>query len=118
MADTKNVTEFTGTKEDTTRDESLVVKLSKEYTFEGEKISEIDLSRLEDVTTETILRINKLLAKSKMGAGETVVELSLPYALLVAEECTSYPIEFFKKLRPRDAMRVRETVVGFLYVEE
>ena len=111
MADVKNITEAAKNTE-------LVIKLSKEYSFEWEKITEIDLSGLEDVTAKDMMRASKTLARTGGGTGDLVPEITLPYALTIAEQCTTYPIEFFERLNPKDAMKVRTTVVSFMFGEE
>ncbi len=97
-------------------EESLIVKLSKTYDFEGEKISEIDFSGLEDVTAKTMIKANKVLTAS--GDVQIMPESSLHYALIIAAECTQYPIEFYERLRPKDATKIKNTVTGFFYAEE
>ena len=129
MAEVKNIA---GTKENTAEtskdvevvtgevvlDGPLIVKLSKKYTFEGETVSEIDFTGLESVTAKDMMRANKTLARTGGSSGDLVPEITLPYALIIAEECTKYPIAFYEKLNPRDAMKVRTTVVGFMFGEE
>lgn len=118
MAEVKNITEAKETKENTAESEGLVVRLSKEYTFEGEKVTEIDFTGLEDITAKDMMKANKVLARTGGGTGDLVPEITLPYALIIAEECTKYPIAFYEKLNPRDAMKVRTAVVGFMFGEE
>ena len=95
---------------------SLIVTLSKTYDFEGEKISEIDFSGLEDVTAKTMIKANKVLTAT--GDVQIMPESSLHYALIIAAECTKYPIEFYETLRPKDATKIKNTVTGFFYGEE
>ena len=95
---------------------SLIVTLSKTYDFEGEKISEIDFSGLEDVTAKTMIKANKVLTAT--GDVQIMTESSLHYALIIAAECTKYPIEFYETLRPKDATKIKNTVTGFFYGEE
>lgn len=95
---------------------SLIVTLSKTYYFEGEKISEIDFSGLEDVTAKTMIKANKVLTAT--GDVQIMPESSLHYALIIAAECTKYPIEFYETLRPKDATKIKNTVTGFFYGEE
>ena len=101
---------------DEVKDETLIVELSKTYEFEGEKIQSIDFSGLEDVTAKTMIKANKILT----GEGDVQIlpESSLHYALIIAAECTKYPIEFYERLRPRDATKIKNTVTGFFYGEE
>ena len=77
-------------------DNENTLELSRTYDFEGEKVSSIDFSGLEDITAEN----------------------SLHYALVVAADCTSLPIEFYKKLKPRDAIKVKNKVTSFFYGED
>ena len=111
-----NIEEATIAKKETVGEESLIVKLSKTYNFEGEQISEIDFSGLEDVTAKTMIKANKVLTAS--GDVQIMPESSLHYALIIAAECTKYPIEFYETLRPKDATKIKNTVTGFFYGEE
>lgn len=113
MADTK----ITNTEEKkTVEGNSLTVKLSKTYDFEGDKISEIDFSGLENITAKTMIKANKVLTAD--GDVQIMPESSLHYALIIAAECTAYPIEFYERLKPADAMKVKNTVTGFFYGNE
>ena len=96
--------------------ESPVVKLSKTYAFEGEKVSEIDFSGLENVTAKTMIKASKVLVAS--NDVQLLPENSLHYALIVAGECTKYPIEFYEGLCPKDAIKVKNKVAVFFYGEE
>lgn len=110
----ENITSLKEAKEqrtDAAGEESLVVSLTKTYEFEGEKISEIDFSGIEDVTAKTMIKANKVLTAS--GDVQILPESSLHYALIIAAECTKYPIEFYERLRPRDAMKIKNMVSGF-----
>lgn len=114
MADTK-ITNIEAKKE-TAGEGSLVVSLSRAYDFEGEKVSEIDFSGLEDVTAKTMIKANKTLTAT--GDVQVMPESSLHYALIIAADCTKYPIEFYETLRPRDATKIKNTVTSFFYGEE
>ena len=94
----------------------IVVELSRTYKFEGEDVSSIDFSGLEDVNAETMIKANKTLTTS--GDVSVLPENSLHYALVIAAGCTAYPIEFYKTLKPRDAIKVKNTVTNFFYGEE
>jgi len=99
-----------------TTGEDLAVSLSKEYNFEGEKIKEIDFSGLENVTAKTMIKANKVLTSA--GDVQLLPESSLHYALIIASECTKYPIEFYEQLCPKDAMKIKNTVATFFYGDE
>ena len=96
--------------------DEFTLKLSRTYEFEGEKISTIDFSGLDDVTAETMIKANKTLTVS--GDVSVLPENSLHYALVMAAGCTAHPIEFYKTLKPRDAIKVKNMVSSFFYGEE
>lgn len=101
---------------DQDQDLDLVIKLSKEYDFEGEKITQIDLNPLNDITANDMIKANKILTNS--GNVSVMPEMSLEYALVLAASATRTPVEFFKQLKPKDAMKVKNRVTSFLYGEE
>jgi hypothetical protein len=115
MADTK-VTNISEAKEKAAEGNALTVTLGRTYDFEGEKVSEIDFSGLEDVTAKTMIKANKTLTAD--GDVQLLPESSLHYALIIAADCTKYPIEFYERLRPNDAMKIKNTVTGFFYGTE
>lgn len=97
-------------------DEEKIVKLSRTYDFEGEKVSELDFSGLENVTADDMIKANKILSSS--GTVAILPENDLHYTLIIAASATGYPIEFFKALKPRDAIKVKNMVTGFFFGEE
>ena len=96
--------------------DQFTLRLSRTYLFEGEEISEIDFSGLDNVTAETMIKANKTLTVS--GDVSVLPENSIHYALVMAADCTKYPIEFYKMLKPRDAIKVKNMVTTFFYGEE
>lgn len=110
MAEVKEI------KKTETENKEEIVKLTKEYNFEGEKISQLDFSGLENITAEDMIRANKVLASS--GTVSIMPESDLHYTLIIAASATGYPIEFFKGLSPRDAIKVKNAVTSFFYGEE
>ena len=97
----------------TTTGDSMTIDLSKEYTFEGEKIKAIDLSERENVTAKTMIKAGKVLITE--GDVQVLPEQSLHYALVIASGCTKYPMEFYETLAPRDAIKIKNTVSAFLF---
>ncbi|MCI7097535.1 MAG: phage tail assembly protein [Lachnospiraceae bacterium] len=96
--------------------EEEILKLSRTYQFEGEEISEIDMSGLENLTADDMIRANKVLAAS--GTAAVVPETNLEYTMVIAANATNRPIEFFKALKPRDAIKVKNKVTSFFFGEE
>ena len=93
-----------------------LVKLSKEYNFEGETISEIDLSGMENLTAESMIKAEKVLTSN--GMVSVMPEMNIFYSLVIASEATGKPIEFFKKLKPVDASKVKNRVTAFFFGTE
>lgn len=89
-------------------DESLIVKLSKPFAFEGEIYDEIDLSALAELTTADLCQAQR---QYNMGANvSTVPEMDVNYCILLAQKASKLPLEFFQQLPARDGMKVRLTV--------
>ncbi len=97
-------------------DEEFIVKLSRTYEFEGDKISELDFSGLEDIVADDMIKANKVLVTS--GTVAIMPENDLHYALVIAARATGIPIEFYRKLKPRDAIKVKNRVSSFFFGEE
>lgn len=96
--------------------EESKMKLSKVYDFEGAKVSEIDFSGLENLTANDMIKANKVLNTS--GNVTVLPETNLEYTLVIAASATDYPIEFYKQLVPRDAIKVKNRVTSFFFGEE
>lgn len=96
-------------------DAENVIKLSRTYEFEGEKIQELDFSGLENITADDMIKANKVLASS--GTVSVLPENDLHYTLIIAASATGHPIEFFKSLKPRDAIKVKNKVTSFFFGE-
>ena len=97
-------------------DKEKVLELTRVYVFEGEEVSDLDFSGLEDITAEDMIRANNIMTND--GAAAIIPENSMYYALLIASDVTGMPIEFFKKLKPRDAIGVRRMVTHYFFGED
>ena len=96
-------------------EESLIVKFSKPYKFEGREYTEVDLSGLEDLSAEDMISADKYLSKN--GSFSVVPEMALEYACFIAAQCSGQPIEFFRRLPAKEAIKVKNKVTGFFYGE-
>ena len=96
--------------------ESTKIKFTKTYLFEGESIGEIDMGGLENMTANDMIKANKVLNTS--GNFSVLQEMTLEDALVIASSATGRPIEFFKGLCPRDAIKVKNSVGSFFFGEE
>lgn len=90
-----------------------VIKFTRTYDFEGEKVNQVNLSGLDDLTASDMAKATKIVCNN--GVMTTAVETTMPYALAMASMATKYPLEFFNKLKPRDAIKIRTKVQAFLF---
>lgn len=95
---------------------NMIIPLSKEYQFEGQSYMELDLRGLNDLTASDMIDANRILSRS--GNIDFLPEMTLEYACILAAKAAKQPIEFFKGLPPRDAMKIKNRITGFLYGSE
>ena len=98
-------------------DSSLLIKFTRPYKFEGKTYTEIDLSRLEDLNAASMIEVNKRMARGSSGI-DVLPEVSLEYACNIAEKASDQPLEFFLGLPPKEAMKIKNRVMGFLFGSE
>lgn len=90
-----------------------IVKLKKPFTFEGNVYNEIDLTGLENIKAADMIAISRRMARN--GNIAVTPEVTLEYALNMANLAAGLPLEFFDQLPPYAAIAVKERVVSFLY---
>ena len=98
------------------KEDKLIFDLSKPYKFEGEEYTKIDLRGLEGLTAADMIAANRLLSRN--GNVDFLQEMTLEYACVLASKGTKTPVEFYKGLPPKDAMKLKSRVTGFLYSQE
>lgn len=104
---------FDGEKDENENDEdTLILKLKKEVTFEGKTYSEINLEGLESLTGADLAKIQRRI--KKQYSDDLFVEMSMEYAFAIAARATSLPAEFFLALPAKDARAVQTKVRSFL----
>lgn len=90
---------------------NFIVKLSKEYTFEGHKYTEVDLSGIQDFTTADICDIN---TKWRIARGSAVLpEYDMLWACYAGAKAAKQPVEFFSGLPAKDGKKVRDLCIEF-----
>lgn len=94
---------------------SPVVTFGKPYFFENKEYTSIDLSGLDNLTAENMIAADKYLATN--GVFTPMPEMSMEYSLFIASVATGLPIEFFRHLPPKDAIKVKNRVTNFFYAE-
>lgn len=108
-------TEATTTPE-ATEDPENYVRFHKPYFFEGNHYAGIDLKAIEDLTAKDMCEAEKYL--SKKGIISPLPEMTMEYIGFIANRATGQPIEFFMKLPPKDATKVKNKVTSFFYGED
>ena len=96
---------------------NMVIKFKKPYTFERKEYKEIDLSGMEDLTGADMIAINKIMQRTAAGI-DVMPEVSAEYACHFAARAAKLPVEFFLNLPPRELMKVKNRVMGFLFGSE
>ena len=92
----------------------MVIKFKKPYRFEGKEYTEIDLSGIEDLTGADMIAVNKIMSRTSSGI-DVMPEVSAEYACHMAARAAKQPVEFFTSLPPREVMKVKNRIMGFLF---
>lgn len=92
-----------------------VIKFNKPYTFELETFTEIDLSKLDDLTTDDLMNAERIYIRS--GGSAINPETSLLYSVILAHMASDKPVEFFGMLPAKEALKVKREVYNFFYRE-
>lgn len=90
-----------------------VIIFSKPYTFECEQYKEIDLSRLDDLTTDDLLTAERIYIKA--GGSALNPETSLLYSVILAHIASDVPLEFFGQLPAKESMKIKKEIFSFFY---
>ncbi len=90
-----------------------VIKFSNPYTFELETFNEIDLSKLDDLTTDDLMNAERIYTRS--GGTSINPETSLLYSIILAHMASDKPIEFFGRLPAKEALKIKKEVYNFFY---
>jgi hypothetical protein len=95
----------------------LIINFKKPFVFEGKEHASVDLTKLEDWSTDDLIRVGKTYAKisgneiNPMGA--ILPESDLEYDIFVASEASGLPLEFFKKLPANESGKLRTAIISF-----
>lgn len=93
-----------------------IIRLNTPITFEDKTYDKIDLSGLDNLTAADMIAANKILDRT--GSFTFLPEMSLEYACIIASKASGLPIEFFKALHPKVAVKVKNRVTAFFYGED
>lgn len=90
-----------------------VIKFNKPYQFECENHTEIDLSRLDDLSTDDLLTAEKIYTRA--GGNAINPETTLLYSIILAHIASGVPLEFFGQLPAKESMKIKREVYNFFY---
>lgn len=97
-------------------DPASYVRFYKPYSFEGSNYAGIDLGGIENLSAKDMIAAEKYLSKN--GIISPIPEMTMEYIGFICNRATGQPIEFFKNLPPRDAVKVKNKVTSFFYGED
>lgn len=89
-------------------DDKFVVMLDPPFAFEGKEHTSIDLHGIDSLTGSDLIRASDILQKT--GHTPLIVEMDTEYLLICAHLATGLPLEFFKALPARAAIKVKNAV--------
>lgn len=95
--------------------ETPTLKLSKPYNFEGRTFTEIDLAGLDTLTADDMIAAEKYT--SRAGIISPIPDMTMEYVCFIGARVSGQPIEFFKRLPPKDATALKNKITGFFYGE-
>ena len=93
---------------------SMIVKFKKPFIFEGKEYTELDLSGMDNMTGADMIAVNKIMQRTSGGI-DVMPEVSVEYAFYFAARAAKLPVEFFTSLPPKEAIKVKNRVMGFLF---
>lgn len=96
---------------------NMVIKFKKPYMFEHVEYTQIDLSGLDNLTAQDMISINRVMSRTSAGI-DVMPEVSLEYACNIAARATKLPVEFYLQLPPREAIKIKNRVMVFLFGSE
>lgn len=97
-------------------DNLYLVRFKKPFIFEGTSYESVDLSGLESLSAADMIAVNKIIERG--GTVNVLPEMTLEYACLISARVSGIPVEFFKALPSKEALKVKNRVTNFLYGED
>ncbi len=90
-----------------------VIKFKAPYTFECTEYKEIDLSGLDNLSTDNLLTAENMYLRT--GGTSINPETTLLFSLILAHIASDKPFEFFGNLPAKEAMKIKQEVYRFFY---
>ena len=93
-----------------------VVKLSKTYEFEGARISEVDLSGIDNLTAKDMFKAHQNMTMQNHVSVQ--LESDPVYCKLIASFATQLPSEFFDEISLKDFTKIKNKVSAYFFAPE
>lgn len=100
-------------KETTVVDSARTFEFSKPYTFERKIYECISLDGLDSLTTKDMIEAEKYTVRN--GMYSATPEMTMSYAMYIASKASKLPIEFFMTLPQKEALSLKNKIMGFIY---
>ena len=97
-------------------DSNLVIVFKKPYRFEGKTYTQVDLSGMDNLTAENMIDASNYLTRK--GNIAPTPEMNIEYACYIASVAADLPVEFFRQLPVREAVKVKNRVTSFFFGED
>ena len=101
---------------DAEAESSTIVKFTKPFHFEDQTYTEVDLGGMADLTAEDMIAASNYLIRK--GNVSPTPEMNIEYACYIASRATGLPVEFFRRLPLKEAVKVKTRVTNFFYAED
>lgn len=99
--------------EEAITEKEMIIEFSKPYTFEGVVYTKLDLTSFDEVVNgKTLKEAKRFMPDSGI---DVMPEFSYDFAFFIASKVCALPIEFFDSLPAREAIKVKNRIMGFLF---
>ena len=106
----KNQAEVTAQEQKNKR----IVKLNRAFQFEGQEISELDLSGLDTLTIKDLEEVQEALAAAGDMPLNGVAELGVAFTIQMVKRATGKPVEMFQFAPAKVVNQLRQEVIAAL----
>ncbi len=95
----------------------LDYELEKPVEFEKTTISRIDLTKLREMNLDELSEVYETY-EAMGGSDGIAMGVPLPFAKLIMQRITGYPLEALGRMGARDALRIRLRIYRFFYLSK
>lgn len=97
------------------KENPYLVTFKKPYYFEDKEYTHIDLSALEEMTSQQLFEANREMAMDYISPKP---EADARFCCIIAGRACGLPTEFFDQLPIREGIKIRDVVFNFFHGED